>query len=159
MPLTPEDRLAVHDLMMRYARTVDFAAGSDTERELSDIFTPDALIDGPYGRSDDPVLGGAGAAGIKQLADRVTTRGAWAQSRHTITNEVIDGDGDTASFKAYFVAYLTERRATPPRRFVSSELTYVGTYTNEMVKCDDGKWRIRRRFVTVDAPPDTPPLR
>ena len=140
MPLSMEDHQQVQDLMVRYAFAVDI---DGTEEEFLKIFTEDALLIGPKGHHE-------GVQGIKDFARRIVGRKE-IQLRHFITNCLIDGDGDRATIKAYFVEFLTYKNLIPPKHIRTSEVLYVGTYDCVARKVDK-VWRLQERIVNVDAP-------
>jgi hypothetical protein len=128
------------DLLTRYAVAADEAS----EAELSAIFTDTAVIDGPWGAH-------VGSDGLKRFSARLMRRSIESpstQPRHLITNVLIDGDGDTATMRAYYVQFETDRDGPKPLR---SEVRSTGTYEC-IARKDGGAWRLERRVATVDAP-------
>src|SRR5262252_5400847 len=87
---TLADRLAIDDLLTRYAAAID-ARDWDA---LDDVFTSDALID--Y----------TAAGGIKGRFPEVkawlaTALGGYAMSQHYVTNRTVRVEGDTATSRSY----------------------------------------------------------
>ena len=126
------DRLAIHDLFVRYATALD-----DGEVEtVVGCFTPDAALESPaIGRI-------SGADAIRAFAGRFAVqRAAGTQFRHIITNLAAEIDGDRARATAYLLVLISKdgtHRSLPP-----------GRYECELVR-QDGAWRFRRRAVFHD---------
>jgi 3-phenylpropionate/cinnamic acid dioxygenase small subunit len=119
------DRLAIDDLLTRYALAVD---NGDWELYRT-VFTPDAFID--Y----------TSAGGIKGSVDEIAT---WLEKalapfpvrQHLIGNKQVSIHGDTATVRAYFFNPMT---ITLPDG--SSNWTPGGGYYNHrLVRTADG-WR------------------
>jgi hypothetical protein len=85
MPLSLQDRLAIEDLMARYAYAIDVDC---TEEEFLDLFTEDAQMISPYSGVHE------GVEGVKLFRSKFVPRRGKLQIRHVITNFLIDGDGD-----------------------------------------------------------------
>ena len=129
------DRLAIHDLFVRYAAALDHGDVA----AVVDCFTANAVLESPaIGR----IAGHeAIAAFARGFAER---RAAGTQFRHVITNIAAEIDGDRARATAYLLVPITrggETRLLPP-----------GRYECDLVKSDDGAWRFQRRAVFHDAP-------
>ena len=121
------DRLAISDVLIRYATALD---GRDWEL-LASCFTDDATLDydtsGTYGRDAFVEHCRAGLARMKA-------------TQHCVTNHVISTDGDRAHSTSYVIAqHVRENDVT---------FTLGGAYSNDLVRVGTG-WRIAsRRFVT-----------
>jgi len=121
------DRLAISDVLIRYATALD---GRDWEL-LASCFTDDATLDydtsGTYGRDAFVEHCRAGLARMKA-------------TQHCVTNHVISTDGDRAHSTSYVIAqHVGENDVT---------FTLGGTYSDDLVRAGTG-WRIAsRRFVT-----------
>lgn len=139
MALTLEDRLAVQDLMVRYARGIDVDC---TEEEWVDLFTENAVMTSPYSGVHE------GVEGVKQFRNKFVSRRGKIQIRHVITNFLVDGEGDRATLKAYFTELKTDLQATKPK----TELFFAGSYDCVARKIGR-KWKLEHRTVNVDALP------
>ena len=121
------DRLAISDVLIRYATALD---GRDWEL-LASCFTDDATLDydtsGTYGRDAFVEHCRAGLARMKA-------------TQHCVTNHVISTDGDRAHSTSYVIAqHVRENDFT---------FTLGGTYSDDLVRAGT-EWRIAsRRFVT-----------
>ena len=121
------DRLAISDVLIRYATALD---GRDWEL-LASCFTDDATLDydtsGTYGRDAFVEHCRAGLARMKA-------------TQHCVTNHVISTDGDRAHSTSYVIAqHVRENDVT---------FTLGGTYSDDLVRAGT-EWRIAsRRFVT-----------
>jgi len=129
-----EDRLAIHDLFVRYATALD---DGDVETVVA-CFTADAAL-------TSPAIGTiSGTAAIREFAAGFATRRAGGtQFRHLITNLAadIEPDGKRARATAYLLVLISKEgrhRTLPP-----------GRYDCELVNTADG-WRFRRRAVSHD---------
>jgi 3-phenylpropionate/cinnamic acid dioxygenase small subunit len=121
------DRLAVSDVLIRYATAQD---NRDWEL-LASCFTGDATLDydtsGVFGRDEFVAHSSAGLARMKA-------------TQHCVTNHVIQVDGDRAHSTSYVIAQHV--------RHDDVTFTLGGTYHDDLVRCGT-EWRIAsRRFVT-----------
>ncbi len=143
MALTLEDRLAVQDLMVRYAYCIDVDC---TEEEWLDLFTEDAVMTSPLGGSH------VGVEGFKQFRGKFLARRGKTQIRHVITNMLVDGAGGEATLKAYFMELKTPLERTSSETKPKTIFNFAGSYdcTARKVK---GKWKLDRGTVYLDALP------
>jgi 3-phenylpropionate/cinnamic acid dioxygenase small subunit len=121
------DRLAISDLLIRYATALD---GRDWEL-LASCFTDDATLDydtsGTYGRD----------AFVEHLRVALARMKA---TQHFVTNHVISTDGDRAQSTSYVIAQHV--------RGSDATFTLGGTFSDDLVRAGS-EWRIAsRRFVT-----------
>lgn len=138
MPLPLEDKLALQELMNRYAYGIDVDC---TEQEWLDLFTEDAVMTSPFSGVHE------GVEGVKKFRERFLPRRGKTQVRHFITNFLVDGDGDRAKLRAYFIEYKTELTPVPPNR--TTEFLFCGSYDCDCVRIG-GKWRLKKRVVRID---------
>jgi 3-phenylpropionate/cinnamic acid dioxygenase small subunit len=121
------DRLAVSDVLTRYATAMD----NRNWDLLATCFTEDATLDydtsGVFGRKDFVTHCAEGLAPMKA-------------TQHSVTNHVIVLDGDRARATSYVTAQHV--------RANDATFTLGGTYHDELVRSGDD-WAIaNRRFVT-----------
>ena len=129
-----EDRLAIHDLFVRYATALD---DGKVETVVA-CFATDAALESPaIGRIQ-------GTDAIRTFAERFADwRAAGTQFRHLVTNLAaeIEPDGRRARATAYLLVMISKdntHRTLPP-----------GRYECELAK-QDGTWRFTRRAVFHD---------
>jgi uncharacterized protein (TIGR02246 family) len=129
-----EDRLAIHDLFVRYTTALD---QGDVETVV-DCFTDAAAL-------ESPVIGViTGSEAIRAFAERFAAqRAGGTQFRHMITNTAaeIEAGGNRARATAYLLVLITQdgkSRRLPP-----------GRYECAVVK-EGGAWRFQRRVVFHD---------
>src|ERR1700688_2900330 len=91
--------------MARYAHSVDV---DGREEDLFEIFTDDVVLDSPKSGKF------AGREGLKQFGQVVAKLRAGEIGHHLITNIRINGDGDRATFKAYYIHSSTPRNPVSP---------------------------------------------
>jgi uncharacterized protein (TIGR02246 family) len=119
-----EDRLAVQDVLVRYATSCD-ARDLDT---YGSCFTEDAVISG---------FGGAGPingrqAWVDYVAKALTS---FKATQHFVGNQVVELNGDRATMR-------TSVQATHfPVDKPGTTMTLFATYHDELVK-EGGEWRI-----------------
>ncbi|MCC6381284.1 MAG: nuclear transport factor 2 family protein [Dehalococcoidia bacterium] len=117
------DRLAVQDVMIRYATSVD---ARDMERYAS-CFTKDVAVSG-FGPG--PMHGReAFLAYVTEALQR------FKATQHLLGNQVVELQGDRATLRTYVQA--THVLAAQP----DTTLTLWATYHDELVR-HDGEWRI-----------------
>ncbi len=133
-PALIQDRLAIHDLFIRYATALD-----DGEVEtVVGCFTANATL-------ESPAIGAiTGTDSIRAFAERFAAqRAGGIQFRHMITNLVaeIEPGGDRAQATTYLLVMISKdgkSRSLPP-----------GRYACDLVK-EGGVWRFSRRVVHHD---------
>jgi hypothetical protein len=134
-----EDQQEIYRTLNQYSRTLDY--GTDPAAWL-DCFTEDGVWHTQAaGRWSG--TGGVRAEGHKQLAEWYMKSGRdkpeWATT-HLLTKHCwvvpdVAVDGDTASFDAYF---FVPREGQQGPFFHS-----FGRYFVSLVRCEDGRWRIK----------------
>lgn len=140
MPLNAQDRIELHELMARYAHAVD-AVGA--ESGVFDIFTDDAELDSPAsGRF-------AGIDGLRRFAQVVAGLREGCIGRHLITNVRVAEEGDGARVSACYIHTSTPTRGAAPEPRATL-VTHSGSYDCYAVR-RDGRWRLRKRTVTIDS--------
>lgn len=133
-PLTVEDRIAIQDLLARYAWALDTG---DMDSLLS-CFTPDAVVIEDVFEEPDRW---EGHDGIRALAEHYWSSPGFPGRQHHVTQTVVQGDSERCSVKAF--AFVTECRGEPPYT-----LRFTGYYEDQLVKVD-GSWKFRERVIRL----------
>jgi len=129
--LSTGDRMAIQQLAARYNHAIDSGDGA----AYASTFVEDGVLDaGPL------VLEGREA--LEQFASAFP--GSVHCPRHVATSLLIDGAGAGAVLRAYVQMYALV--GDPPRQTITAS----GTYTDSLVKLEEG-WRFVRRTFTADA--------
>ena len=130
MPLTLEDRAALHDLYTKYAHTFD---GADAAA-WSALFTPDGSFTPP---GLEPVVGTEALyAFVANRSDEMPGM------RHVIANVLVEADGDAAKGVAYFICY----RIGGDGHF---RLRNFGRYEDRFAR-HGGAWRFAVRDIVTE---------
>lgn len=129
MSANVEDKLAITELLYRYAELID-AGDFDGVGEL-------------LGRGN--FMGVAGARSIAKLFATTTRRfpehGNTPRTRHLVQNPIVDVDGDTAAARSTFcVIQQTDTVALQP--------IVVGRYADTFARGDEG-WHFTERTVDI----------
>jgi hypothetical protein len=149
MSLSPADRIEVGDILNRYFAACRMA---DNEATLLDLFTDDAILDGPRGYRE-------GTGGVIEFAaqERGTSTGKAPKTtkvgRMIMSNPVVEGDGDNATVTCGWISISHD----PHDPSVAASFR-TGSHDCTCVKVD-GRWKIRERIVRIDGLPqfkDTP---
>lgn len=137
-----EDRAAIHDLTMRYARGVD-------RRDLDLVaacFAPDAGYEGGLGV-------GTIAVALAALRDRMQR---YRTTMHFIANQLVELDGDRARCETYAIVY---HRLEPDDEDAQDYIVGV-RYVDDLARHGDGWWIVHRtahlefqRYDAVVLPP------
>ena len=132
-PLSADDRLAIHELLARYCRIIDFGLWD----EFTALFTTDCVVD--FGE----LMGvHEGHDGVRRLGGMIG--GTGLLMRHLVTNVMIDrATADQAEVFCYVLALTGPGPA--------SLMQTTGRYEDEVVK-RDGRWLIRRRRAVIETP-------
>lgn len=130
------DRLAIADLLCRYARGIDRC----DEALLRTIWWPGALVDYGDGESD----AGDWSAGV------VTALSGMLRTQHFLGNMLIDLDGEQATAETYCRAF---HEVEGPGGL--HEMEVGGRYLDRLEK-RDGAWRIAHRRYVHDWNRNTP---
>ena len=126
-----QDREAIRDCLHRYSRGID---RRDFEL-LKTVFWPDAIDE--HGAYNGPV---------SEFWARVDQRTKhWERTMHSLSQIIIDLDGEEASVETYFTAYHKKPKADG----TWFDEYVAGRYIDRMVKkCDE--WRIQHRVVAFE---------
>lgn len=140
-----EDRLAIHDLIVRYGLAVDLG---DAEG-VANVFTPDAEFDVGSGASrvDGRNVVFRGREQIKrELVLGQAHQSLLPDCAHTIGPVIIDVDGDRAEATGYSRIYHRERKGQPDDHI---ELFRIGFNRWELERQPDGGWLVTHRISRV----------
>jgi 3-phenylpropionate/cinnamic acid dioxygenase small subunit len=131
--LAADDRLAIHELLARYCRVIDFGRWD----EFPSLFTSDCVID--FGE----LMGvHEGPEGVQRLGGMIG--GTGLMMRHLVTNVIVDrAETERADVWCYVLA-LTGPDPT-------NLMLTTGRYEDEVVK-RDGRWFIKRRRAVIETP-------
>jgi ketosteroid isomerase-like protein len=140
MSLSVEDRLALSDLVHRYAVYVD---ARELDR-LADLFTADAVLVSPEPpRTLEPDVERRGRADIRQAMEGVRRA---VRTVHQVVGEVYD-EGDSADVAHGAITgvahHLMERDGG------HDDLSWSLRYADDYRRTPDG-WRFARRALTID---------
>lgn len=127
------DEWEIRKLAMNYARTCDRGDGAG----FAALFTEDAAIDGPgfHVQGYDQLFGNPGA--LKQM---------YASTMHTVMNQTVTINGDTAEGETYCIAYHVNR---PDAEGKTTRLDWAIRYQDKYVR-RDGKWLYTHRQLLVE---------
>jgi hypothetical protein len=125
------DKQRIYELLVRYCRGVDRC---DVDL-IRSVYHDDAFDDHGYWK-------GAGRDFAPFIANRL--RHANSATTHSITNVLIEVNGDVARSEASVMATLVRRNSDP------TEVDVVGARYLDNLSRRSGDWRIDRRLVVLD---------
>jgi ketosteroid isomerase-like protein len=128
------DRAEIHDVIMRYCRSVDRA---DFEL-MTSCFHPDAVVGFP-----DDVYIGKGDGFITFLRGELAT---FDSSSHFVGNLLIELEGDVAYTETYLIGCV---KSLPAHKWGGDFVTVWGRYINRLER-RDGEWRIASHKLVLD---------
>ena len=133
------DRLALQDLVARYARAVDQL---DIDLVLS-LFQPDATFT-LY--TTDPSAGEPqiDLTGHEQIGGLISSLEQWGGTTHFLGQQVVELNGDEATGELYAIAHHLDRSGSEPANMVMG-LRYQDQYE----RTDEG-WRFAGRTLIAD---------
>jgi 3-phenylpropionate/cinnamic acid dioxygenase small subunit len=125
------DRLAIHELMYRYARMVD--AGEWKRHD--EVYAPDATC-------DYRAAGGIQGPAREVMEWLARALAAWPVNFHFVTNLVIDFEADRRSARTtcYFLGQMARGEMGKDQFAINSSGVYV-----DRVRRTDAGWRITER--------------
>ncbi len=127
---TIQDRIAIEERILLYAHYLD---SLQFERLASEVFSEDAVVD----------FGGTQARGRAAINAQVMSyRDAMLGCSHTMSNMIIEVEGDEARASSHVIAW--HWLAADPDPFAASQLVAVGGYEDRLRRQPDG-WRIYER--------------
>ena len=129
MPLTAADKLEIQELFARYCQAVDNGDGEG----FASVFTEDGVLSGirepMQGRDVIAKFGGGAVAR------------AGVPMRHWSGNAIIDGDGNSATARSYYMVSRSGDDAPRPS---------TGVYLDQLQRVN-GQWLIKRRDAERDS--------
>jgi uncharacterized protein (TIGR02246 family) len=143
--MTPEDKVAVMNLIADYAFRLDTA---DLDGYV-DNFTPDGVFDGGGGRIE-------GRAAIREYVGRLLQNrppGSTGGLRHIMGIPSIEGVGEGDRERCRALTYVMIPGSTEDGQI---RVAMTGLYTDDIVK-HDGRWRFAERHIRMAL--TSPPLR
>jgi hypothetical protein len=134
-----EARDEILELIARYSYTIDYHNKHDgLDEGWVDCFAPDGVWDirsGPYLGHHE---------GRDQLRDFIAGHvNTPADYQHLAISPRIAIDGDRAKVDSYLVR--VEHGESGPK------VDCFGRYTDEVVRCTDGRWRFQKRTIELDS--------
>ena len=132
--LPVEDRIAIQDLIARYAWALD-TGDSDS---LVACFTQDAVVIEEVFEDPDRW---EGHEGIRGLAHHYAASPGFPGRQHHVSQSIVEGSGARCSVKSF--AFVTECRGEPPYT-----LRFTGYYDDQLVKVD-GEWLFKERIIRL----------
>jgi hypothetical protein len=135
-----EDERSILQTLYRYGHSMDYGPDAD----FVDCFTDDGVWDVRMRRIPDGAFTCSGRNEITaSLEAQTSVRSPALYAKHLLVEPRITLDGDTASVDSYFVRI--EPRDDGPTQIVAS-----GRYLDQLIRCDDGRWRFTHRIAEID---------
>jgi ketosteroid isomerase-like protein len=134
-----EDEREIVATLYTYGRALDYG----DRNGFLDCFTPDAdyVVEMRIGAEGNFRFHGHDELGA-YFDGHTHAPDAW--HKHVTVNPSVSSSGDTAAATSYFLR-VDSAPASGPATVLAS-----GRYTDELVRADDGKWRIRSRRCEVE---------
>jgi hypothetical protein len=139
------DERAIERTLTAYTHAIDYGR----EEELVECFTEDGVLEIDSGIANErvgPTDSGSrrieGRDAIRDFA-RHHTRPPEAYLKHLRSDPLIEVDGDRARVTSTFLQ-LDESAAGPV-------VTSFGRYHDQLVRCDDGRWRLEHRVAQLES--------
>jgi hypothetical protein len=131
-PPDTENKVAIHELLARYAWSLDTG---DIEGFVA-CFTEDAtLCEDAF---DEPDLW-VGKNAIREMASFFSTRPSFPGRQHHVTNVLIEGNAQQCSVRAF--CFVTDCKNEPPYL-----IRFCGYYEDIVVK-RNGEWLFKQRLI------------
>ncbi|PZN34059.1 MAG: hypothetical protein DIU71_03505 [Proteobacteria bacterium] len=132
--LSVEDRIAIQDLIARYAWALDTG---DVDAFVA-CFTPDCVVIEEVFEEPDRW---EGHVGVRRLAEHYRNAPGFPGRQHHVSQSIVTGAGDRCTVKSF--AFVTECRGEPPYT-----LRFAGYYDDQLVRLD-GEWLFRERVIRL----------
>jgi hypothetical protein len=141
-----QDRLEIGDVLVRYCSIIDSGDVERIKRVGEEVFTDDAVNEHVPGPVQAPPHRSTGRTGISEFF--VASRAHLEATVHTISNVVIDLQGDDAKVSSIYAAWhwLNMRAGEGPSR--PADVVALGRCDDQFRRTHDG-WRIAHRAITV----------
>lgn len=129
---TNADEWALRRLTYLYAKAMD----RNEPDTLRDIFRADAVIESPVAVQSgiDEILG------VPPMLDKM-----FASTMHTVLNQTVEINGDSATGETYGVAYQLKK----PKDGVHERLDWGIRYQDQFVR-NGGRWQFARRTLIIE---------
>lgn len=132
--LTLSDRLAIHDLLARYAWALDTGHVDG----FLDCFTPDAVVIEEVFEEPDRW---AGHASLRRLAEHYRSVPDFPGRQHHVSQVLIEGRATEAQVRSF--TFVTECRGEPP--YI---VRFAGYYEDRVVK-RAARWKFAERTIRL----------
>lgn len=132
--LTIADRIAIQDLIARYAWALDTG---DID-SLVTCFTPDCVVIEEVFEDPDRW---EGREGVRRLGEHYKNSPGFPGRQHHVSQSLVEGDALRCTVKSF--AFVTECKGEPPYT-----LRFTGYYEDALVKVD-GQWLFRERTIRL----------
>jgi ketosteroid isomerase-like protein len=132
--LSVADRIAIQDLIARYAWALD----TGEVEALVRCFTPDCVVIEEVFEDPDRW---EGHEGVRRLGEHYRNAAGFPGRQHHVSQSLVEGEGERAAVKSF--AFVTECRGEPPYT-----LRFTGYYDDRLLK-RDGQWLIRERTIRL----------
>ncbi len=132
--LSVEDRIAIQDLIARYAWALDTG---DIDSFVA-CFAPDAVVVEEVFEDPDRW---EGHDGLRRLAQHYSSAPGFPGRQHHVSQSLVEGDGERCSVKSF--TFVTECRGEPP--YV---LRFAGYYDDQLIKTG-GDWVFKERVIRL----------
>lgn len=127
------DKEAIRELAQLYSRAID----RKDHDLLRDLYTDDAT----------DTHGTDFSGTVSEYVEFIKGTGPFMPySGHHVCNHLIEVDGDTAQGEVYVLAFHCLKGEGDDR----IEDLHIVRYMDDYRRCEDGKWRFSKRFVTYD---------
>jgi hypothetical protein len=131
-PLSAEDKLAIHELLARYAWAFDTG---DVEGFVA-CFTADAILcEDAFEQPDRWV----GTDAVREMARFFFSRPSFPGRQHHVSQILVEGAGSQATVRSF--CFVTDCKGEPPY-----PLRFAGHYLDQVVR-QDGRWLFRERLI------------
>jgi ketosteroid isomerase-like protein len=132
--LSVADRIAIQDLIARYAWALDTG---DVDGLVA-CFTPDCVVIEEVFEDPDRW---EGHAGVRGLGEHYKNSPGFPGRQHHVSQSIVEGDSERCTVKAF--AFVTECRGEPPYT-----LRFTGYYDDVLLQVK-GQWLFHERTIRL----------